>query len=1000
MPRAYDFRQKKAINYNEKLPNRTKSNPSSARKTRGRKSEGSSIVSNSTGLRRKKAVDYSYEEDEDDSPESSQSTGRLRSEPVALNFSENSTPNPNLTDQFPVLGDMSPPILTRECNNYSEVHGELSNRTKSNPSSARKTRGRKPKASPIVSNSRSLRRRKAVNKTYEEDEDDSPESSQAPILGLPKPIVLDSTGNPSLTDPRPVLEDLSPPILTREVNNNMEEKNIDSRGSSPPPQLERMPSVDSDSPISNGSGARPVFEVRPVLTLDELLEQRAKSAEKVLTEATPSPKPSPIMLEPTENPPNSRECEICGNPASKFHYGVHTCESCSVEFFSTFSENPGNIYHVEDLASPNLSPIMLEPSENPSNSSQCQVCGNQANGSHFGVETCESCSTFFQQKVTELPDYNCYCNRVWKHAFDINVSCHCCRFQKCLDVGMQIPPDSMFSRITPHSENLGLCRVCGDIGTSHCKGVVTCSSCTFFLFRSTQKPFDGECDKMCLISSSTRNCPACRFNKFHETESQIPKNGLEEPEQLGMKFFNFRGKQKRKNVVVPQPKPKSSSKKSAPTRQSPEAADEPSTSDQAGANGSSTPGPTAKKCPVCGGEATRKMNGMPKFYIRRVKSNTIPQLVCEGGDENCVITLKNRSCNSCRFKKCIEVGMSGNRRNQPTRDASEEPEDSEVEQPEDSEVEHAEPVAPPAPEVIELDDSEEAEDSDASSEDGEDVEVSSTDESSHSSDDDVEILEPGVYPEDTARVIDPNKMVFMILDLYVEKCPYTAEKLQAIERREFGWQFKPSRSLESNRISCWVAFSALINTELVRLLGFVPKLQTTIDIQYLKTLFFKHVFTLLHLWWARGFTEEGLVFADGRFIKKCHLKLMYGDQVYAEMLDVATEIRRMRFTDHDFAMLIGFVFLQPSELNHPYFDQVSAEDFNQLRNAFFKYGIAHPVHVEEALELVPRINALRHLYKQEVEPYLQQSQTFFPNKTLFFDMFVLEGEPAPIPEVA
>ncbi|CAL2035659.1 unnamed protein product [Caenorhabditis brenneri] len=474
-----------------------------------------------------------------------------------------------------------------------------------------------------------------------------------------------------------------------------------------------------------------------------------------------------------------------------------------------------------------------------------------------------------------------------------------------------------------------------------------------------------------------------------------------------MKFFNFRGKQKRKNVVVPQAKPKSSSsKKSAPARQSPgPAADnnEPTTSDQAAPEG----GPIAKKCPVCGGEATRKMNGMPvchacqKFYVRRVKSNTIPQLVCEGGDENCVITLKNRSCNSCRFKKCIEVGMSGNRRDQPTRDASEEPEDSEVEQPEDSEVEHAEPVAPPEPEVIELDDSEEAEDSEASSEDGEDVEVSSSDESSHSSDDDdIEILEPGVYPEETVRVIDPNKMVFMILDLYVEKCPYTAEKLLALERKDFGWQFKPSRSLESNRISCWVAFSALINTELVRLLGFVPKLQTTIDIQYLKTLFFKHVFTLLHLWWARGFTEEGLVFADGRFIKKCHLKLMYGDQVYAEMLDVATEIRRMRFTDHDFAMLIGFVFLQPSELNHPYFDQVSAEDFNQLRNAFFKYGMAHPVHVEEALELVPRINALRHLYEQEVEPYLQSSQTFFPTKTLFFDMFVLEGEPAPVPGVA
>ncbi|CAL2035660.1 unnamed protein product [Caenorhabditis brenneri] len=511
MSRAYDFRQKKAINYNEKLSNRTNSNSSSSRKSRGRKSEASSIPSNSRSLRRRKTVNHTYEEDEDDSPESSQAPILGHSEPIMLDSTSNLSPDPNLTAFRPVLEDLSPPILTRECNNYSE-HGEQEE-----------------------GNQHRLRRKKAVNYSYVDDVDESLESSQAPILGQSEPIMLNFSRNlspdNSLTAQFKVFEDMSPPILTREVNNNMQEKDDDYRVYSPPPQLEPMEQMAlEDTPVSDGSGVNQFFEIRPIVTLSELLEQRAKSAEKVLTEASPSLNPSEKS---SGNPPNSSECEICGNQASRVHYDLHTCESCSVEFFSSYFDDPRNSYHVEDLTSPNLSPIMSETSENLSNSSQCQVCGNQASGVHFGVETCESCSTFFQQKVTELPDYNCYCNRVWKHTFDINVSCHCCRFQKCLDVGMKIPPDSMFSRITPHSENLGLCRVCWDIGTSHCKGVVTCSSCTFFLYRSTRTPFDGECDKNCLINPSTRDCPACRFQKFREAESQISKDGLEETELLG-----------------------------------------------------------------------------------------------------------------------------------------------------------------------------------------------------------------------------------------------------------------------------------------------------------------------------------------------------------------------------------------------------------------------------------------------------------------------------------
>ena len=47
------------------------------------------------------------------------------------------------------------------------------------------------------------------------------------------------------------------------------------------------------------------------------------------------------------------------------------------------------------------------------------------------------------------------------------------------------------------------------------------------------------------------------------------------------------------------------------------------------------------------------------FFRRTVHSNSVPQCL---GNQTCRITPSNRNmCKSCRFKKCLEVGMSQKR---------------------------------------------------------------------------------------------------------------------------------------------------------------------------------------------------------------------------------------------------------------------------------------------------------------------------------------------------
>ncbi|KAL5108052.1 Knirps-related protein [Taenia crassiceps] len=70
-------------------------------------------------------------------------------------------------------------------------------------------------------------------------------------------------------------------------------------------------------------------------------------------------------------------------------------------------------------------------------------------------------------------------------------------------------------------------------------------------------------------------------------------------------------------------------------------------------------------CRVCGGPSSGfhfgalTCEGCKGFFRRTVHSNSIPQCL---GNQTCRITPSNRNmCKSCRFKKCLEVGMSQKR---------------------------------------------------------------------------------------------------------------------------------------------------------------------------------------------------------------------------------------------------------------------------------------------------------------------------------------------------
>ncbi|XP_005095909.2 uncharacterized protein LOC101854010 [Aplysia californica] len=66
----------------------------------------------------------------------------------------------------------------------------------------------------------------------------------------------------------------------------------------------------------------------------------------------------------------------------------------------------------------------------------CKVCGDLANGIHFGVYTCEGCKKFFRRGLKEHLSYVCKDAKRCRLNPRNRNNCRYCRYQKCLLVGM------------------------------------------------------------------------------------------------------------------------------------------------------------------------------------------------------------------------------------------------------------------------------------------------------------------------------------------------------------------------------------------------------------------------------------------------------------------------------------------------------------------------------------------------------------------------------------
>lgn len=69
---------------------------------------------------------------------------------------------------------------------------------------------------------------------------------------------------------------------------------------------------------------------------------------------------------------------------------------------------------------------------------ECEVCGDQASGNHYGVYACDGCSGFFKRTSRRSESFLCKSYGVCQVAKSTRTACKACRFRKCVEVGMNL----------------------------------------------------------------------------------------------------------------------------------------------------------------------------------------------------------------------------------------------------------------------------------------------------------------------------------------------------------------------------------------------------------------------------------------------------------------------------------------------------------------------------------------------------------------------------------
>uniref|UniRef100_A0AC34R0C5 Uncharacterized protein n=1 Tax=Panagrolaimus sp. JU765 TaxID=591449 RepID=A0AC34R0C5_9BILA len=157
-------------------------------------------------------------------------------------------------------------------------------------------------------------------------------------------------------------------------------------------------------------------------------------------------------------PASDLECAVCGDKADGQHFGADACRACAAFFRRTIAGKMKYVCRFDNDCDINKIQSM------PASDLECAVCGDKADGQHFGADACRACAAFFRRTIAGKMKYVCRFDNDCDINKTLRCMCRSCRLTKCMTVGMNptavqasraplIPPNGRQSASTSFSND-------------------------------------------------------------------------------------------------------------------------------------------------------------------------------------------------------------------------------------------------------------------------------------------------------------------------------------------------------------------------------------------------------------------------------------------------------------------------------------------------------------------------------------------------------------------
>ncbi|CAL2052372.1 unnamed protein product [Caenorhabditis brenneri] len=381
--------------------------------------------------------------------------------------------------------------------------------------------------------------------------------------------------------------------------------------------------------------------------------------------------------------------------------------------------------------------------------------------------------------------------------------------------------------------------------------------------------------------------------------------------------------------------------------------------------------PSSMICKVCGGRAIGERYGVLSCapcgkYFNRNKEKSIGQCKRNG---NCNHTLWR--CNPCRFKKCLEAGMSVQRLNYqfPPRSP-----DNAGNSTFFREAQRKQPIGD-------------------CKEEG-NCQLNRCVPCRYR-----KCLKAGTRQEKEIahpRIPPTTAIVHEIIAAHHLICEYTEEKMKKMVVKEYPWTPDKNTDQKTNRLYAWKVYSMQVNRDIKSTIFFIRQLENNLSSAEKAKLVKEHAFKMHMIRISRALSRNGLLLPDGRLIDSEFFKALYGEQLAEEMITFADQaLNIFKLDDDGFAMLLTMCFYSEFADNNLVFFRIEAPQAlknlsQEYRRNFIRWCDSNkaPRTFRNIQLMLDRLKQLDELHKTDVIDFLRGNAEHFSRKGVFAEVYL------------